>query len=96
MNYVCKGCSVFGDFNQTYVQGYGTPNSVSDAAAMYVGAKGTGFGVFSAVAGVEDVTRYHYRSANGKCTSTSVSPSDGNAFPIVFCYENDIEDCIIG
>ena len=25
MNYVCKGCNVFGDFNQTYVAGYGTP-----------------------------------------------------------------------
>ena len=96
MNYVCKGCSVFGDFNQTYVGGYGTPATALDSAAMYVGTKGSGFAVFSAVAGVEDVSRYHYRSADGKCTSTSVMSSAGSTFPVSFCYENDIEDCKMG
>ena len=43
MNYVCKGCNVFGDFNQTY-GGYGPATSYSDGAAMYVGTKGSGFG----------------------------------------------------
>ena len=60
-----QGLQVFGDFNQTYVAGYGTP-ATADSAVMYVGAKGYSFGVFSAVEGVEDVSRYHYRSADGK------------------------------
>ena len=96
VNYVCKGCAVFGDFNQTYVQAYGSATMTTEAAAMYTGAKGSGFGVFSPVEGMKDVTRYHYRSADGKCTSTSTMPSDGASFPVAFCYEDDVEDCRIG
>ena len=96
MNYICKGCNVFGDFNQTYVQAYGSAADSTEGAAMYVGAKRGGFGVFSQVAGMKDVSRYHYRSIDGKCTSTAVMPADGTSFPVSFCYESDIEDCRFG
>ena len=96
MNYQCTNCKVFGNFNQTYVQNAGTFTSTTQgASASYVGAKSGGFATFHPTT-MEGVEHYYYRSSDGKCSSTALMGNTGNTLFLSYCYENTVEDCLMG
>jgi hypothetical protein len=95
MNYECVGMKVWGNFNQTYVQNYGTMTEGSAAYASYVGDKGSGYAIMTNTA-IPDVQKYYFQHSNGKCESTAMMSSTATSMHVSFCYEDTLDDCVMG
>ena len=95
MNYECKGMKVWGNFNQTYVQNFGTMTEGSAAYASYVGDKGGGYAIMTNT-DMEGIQAYSFQHSNGKCASTALMSSTATTMSVSFCYEDTLDDCVMG